>query len=196
MTQATSTLTSGFDALIPTDWKLKREGNYWQVSEPAAGNNLFEISGGLSVAFSLDKPGNTFPFFTSALTGICQVNDALVVAQVNGKAYVAAVEMKTSPGAKGDALKQIESGHLFIQWAAQLLRHHGHCANDYTFFGIVSLKPRNQPRKGTSRRCAELPAPEPSPHGSSYPVFVLVNHPRISIADVVRKLDERHTSPG
>lgn len=190
MTQAAPTLTSCLDALIPADWKLKREGSYWQVSEPGAGNNLFEISGGPSVAFSLDrKEINAFPFWGTALAGVRQVNDALVVAQVDGKAYVAAVEMKTSPGATGDALKQIESGHFFIEWAAQLLRFHGHCANDYTFFGIVSLKPRSQPRKGTSRRCAELPAPRPSPHGSRYPVFVLENHPRASIADFVKQLE-------
>jgi hypothetical protein len=188
MTQATPTLRCRFDALIQPDWKLKREGNYWQLHEPGAGNKLFEIGGGRSVAFSLDrKEINVFPFFGTALAGVHQVNDAVVVAHVDGKAYVAAVEMKTSPGEKRKALKQIESARLFIEWAVQLLHLHGHCANDYTFFGIISLKPRKQPRKGSSRRCAELPMPEASPYGSGYPVFVLENHPRTSIPDLVKK---------
>ena len=186
----TQTLTNSFDALIPDEWKLARNGNLWRVPEPDAGNSLFEVSGGQSIAFSLDKKGSdAFPFFSAALAGVRQVTDALVVAQINGKAYVAAIEMKTSPSAKADALKQIEAGRFFIAWATQLLSFHGHCANDYTFFGIVSLKPRSQPRKGTSRRCAELPAPAPSPHGMRYPVFVLENHPRASIADFVKKLE-------
>lgn len=193
-----TSLCECFNDLIHDDWKLQRTGSFWQIQEPGAGNSLFEIGGGQSVAFSLDKPcSNPFPSFSTALKGVRQVNDAMVIAQVDGHAYVAAVEMKTSRSATDAALQQIESGRLFVEWASNLLLTHGHWTGaSCTFFGIVSLKPRQQPRKGTSRRSAELPDPDYSRHGSGYPVFVLENHPRASVIDLVRKLGHNTKIPG
>jgi hypothetical protein len=108
---------------------------------------------------------------------------------VDGQPYVMAVEMKTSPGQIGDALKQIESGRLFTEWVYGLLRFYGHWKGDaYRFFGVVSLKPRKQVRKGTTARSAELPSPKNSAYGGGYPCFVLENHPRASVAGLVKKL--------
>ena len=45
-----------------------------------------------------------------------------------------------------------------------------------------------RPPKGSSRRTAELPAPIQSTHGGGYPCFILENHPRASIADLVQKI--------
>ncbi len=181
------TLVNSFDTLICSEFKLQRSGNFWRIQEPEAGNSLFEIGGCQSTAFSLDQKGqNVFPFFTFETQGIRQVNDALVVAQVDDKFYVVAIEMKTSTG-ESKALRQIESGRFFIEWAVSVLRFVKACSDDYIFFGVVSFKPRNQPRKSGSRRSAELPIPSVSPHGS-YPVFRLRNHPRTSIIDLVRKL--------
>ena len=136
---------------------------------------------------------NVFPFFSDALNGMKSVNDAIVVAVVGEDTYVVAVEMKTSPGQTGDALKQIESGRLFAAWVRQLLSFYGHwTGGSCKFFGVVSLRPRKQVRKGSTTRSAELPAPIQSTHGGGYPCFVLENHPRVSIADLVKKIMSVH----
>lgn len=180
-----------FEQLIAADWKLPKNGHFLQITEPDAPHALFEITGGPILAFSLDRKGvagGSFPFFSStAPAGVQQVTDAIVIAEVQGQPYVVAVEMKTKRADKSKALQQIESGRCVVAWIDQLLRLHGHSSSAYHFCGIVSLKPRRQERKGTSRRSAELPAPEMSPHGS-YPVFVLENHPRVSILDLTKKL--------
>ncbi|PIF92618.1 hypothetical protein CLU86_3565 [Acidovorax sp. 62] len=185
-----SALVAAFEQLIPPRFALNRAGSYWIVEEARAGNSRFEISGGKSHAFTLDQGGeDVFPFFSTALKGVKSVNDAIIVAIVGKDAYVVAVEMKTSRGQTGDALRQIESGRLFSAWVRQLLSFHGHSAGGpCKFFGVVSLKPRKQVRKGSTTRSAELPAPIPSTHGGGYPCFVLENHPRVSIADLVQKI--------
>jgi hypothetical protein len=185
-----SALVTAFQSLIPSRFVLSRNGSYWVVEEPGAGNSRFEIACGVSQAFTLDQDGlKVFPFFSDALRGLHAVNDAIVVAVVAGETYVVAVEMKTSPGKTADALKQIESGRLFAAWARELLSFHGHWKGGACkFFGVVSLKPRNQVRKGSTSRSAELPIPTMSPHGGRYPCFVLENHPRVSVADLVKKI--------
>ncbi|PJI95430.1 hypothetical protein CLU85_0137 [Acidovorax sp. 69] len=186
-----SALVTAFEQLIPSNFLLTRESGCWIVKEPGAGNSRFEIAGGKSHAFTLDQGGITvFPFFTNAaLKGVKSVNDAIVVAVVGQDTYVVAVELKTSNGKTSEALKQIESGRLFAAWVRQLLSFYGHwTGGPCKFFGVVSLKPRRQPRKGGSRRTAELPIPRQSTHGADYPYFVLENHPRVSIADLVQKI--------
>jgi hypothetical protein len=185
---ARTSLTTCFEQLIPDDWKLERTGNYWSIEEPNAGHSLFEFGGSKSIGFSLDRGSvNAFPFCSAALGGMRKVNDGLIVGQVEGKDYVVAIEMKTSPNKKPEALRQIQSGQLFINWAIELLRLHKHYSGEYAFLGVVSVKPRKQPKKGTSQRSAELPKPESSPYGNQYPIFVLTNHPRTSFTDLVSK---------
>lgn len=180
-------LVAQFDDLIAADWKLPRLGNFWRILEPASKHSLFEVGGSHSVAFTLDQQSDRFPFFSkSAKRGLRQANDAIVVAEVDGKPYVIAVEMKTTARDKPKALKQIESGRHFVSWIEKLLHLHGHWSGQYLFCGIVSLQPRRQIRKGTTRKSAELPSPERSPH-NGYPVFVLQNHPRVSVPDLVKK---------
>lgn len=189
-----SALVTAFERLIPPNFVLTRQGSYWIAVEPGAGNNRFEIAGGKSHAFTLDQEGvNVFPFFSDALKSMKSVNDAIIVAAVGDDTYVVAVEMKTSPSQKGDALKQIESGRLFAAWVRQLLSFYGHWTGGACkFFGVVSLKPRKQIRKGSTTRSAELPVPVQSPHGGGYPCFVLENHPRVSITDLVKKIMAVH----
>lgn len=189
-----SALVTAFEQLIPPNFVLTRQGSYWIAVEPGAGNNRFEIAGGKSHAFTLDQEGvNVFPFFSDALKSMKSVNDAIIVAAVGDDTYVVAVEMKTSTGQKGDALKQIESGRLFAAWARQLLSFYGHWTGGACkFVGVVSLKPRKQIRKGSTTRSAELPVPVQSPHGGGYPCFVLGNHPRVSITDLVKKIMAVH----
>lgn len=188
-----SALVTAFEQLIP-HFVLTRQGGYWIVVEPDAGNSRFEIAGGKSHAFTLDQKGvNVFPFFSGALKGIKSVNDAIVVAAVGDDTYVVAVEMKTSLDQTGDALKQIESGRLLATWIRHLLSFYGHWTGGACkFFGVVSLKPRKQVRKGSTTRSAELPVPVQSPHGGGYPCFVLENHPRVSITDLVKKIMAVH----
>ena len=189
-----SALVTAFERLIPPNFVLTRKGSYWIVVELGAGNNRFEIAGGKSHAFTMDQEGvNVFPFFSNALNGMKSVNDAIIVAAVGDDTYVVAVEMKTSPGQTGDALKQIESGRLLAAWIRQLLSFYGHWkGGSCKFFGVVSLKPRKQVRKGSTTRSAELPVPVQSPHGGGYPCFVLENHPRVSITDLVKKIMAVH----
>lgn len=189
-----SALVTAFEQLIPPCFVLDREGSYWIVEEPRAGNFRFEIAGGKSQAFTLDKSGvNVFPFLTIALQGVRSVNDAIVVAVVGRETYVVAVEMKTSTSHISDALKQIESCRLFIRWIRELLSFYGHWrGGKCKFFGVISLKPRRQVRKGATTRSAELPTP--LLHSSKYSYFVLENHPRVSIVDLVGKLNSTNTS--
>ena len=185
-----SALVTAFEQLITPKFLLTRQGSYWIVEEPRAGNSRFEVAGGKSHAFTLDQDGvHVFPFFSEELKGVKSVNDAIVVAVVEQDTYVVAVEMKTSANKTSEALKQIESGRLFAAWVRQLLSLYGHWTDGpCKFFGVVSLKPRRQPPKGSSRRTAELPSPLQSTHGGGYPYFVLGNHPRVSIADLVQKI--------
>lgn len=189
-----SALITAFQSLIPNSFVLPRNGSYWVVEEPNAGNSQFEIACGVSQAFTLDQERlNVFPFFSEALKGVKSVNDAIVIAWVNDEPYVVAVEMKTSSSKTGDALKQIESGRLLLTWVRALLSFYGHWTGGACkFFGVVSLKPRRQVRKGSSKRSAELPAPIISPHGDGYPYFVLENHPRVSIPDLIKKIMAVH----
>jgi hypothetical protein len=186
-----SVLVQAFEELIPAQFRLAREGDYWIIKEPRAGNSRLEIAGGKSHAFTLDKSGgNVFPFFSDQLKGMKSVNDAIIIAVVGKDTYMIAVEMKT--GKIGDALKQIESGRLFSTWVRQLLSFYGHWKGDSCkFFGVVSLKPRKQERKGSTRRSAELPAPDLK---DGYLYFVLRNHPRASIADLADKIMRTNNS--
>lgn len=183
-------LVTAFQSLIPAGFVLPRSGNYWLVEEPGAPHSRLEIAGGKSQAFTLDRDGlAVFPFFSNALSGVNAVNDAIVVSVIGSDTYVVAIEMKTARSKATVALLQIESGRLFSAWAKGLLSFHGHWAGGpCKFFGVVSLKPRKQVRKGGTARSSKLPSPKPSPHGGGYPYFVLENHPRISIANLVAKV--------
>lgn len=188
MSADASALVTAFQQLVPASFALTRENNYWVLVEPRAPNGRFELSAGQSYGFTLDKPGvDAFPFCSNALKGVKSVNDALVVAKVNDEVYVVAVEMKSSEGQITDAVKQIESGRLFVAWVRQLLSLHGHWhGGACKFFGVVSLKPRSQSRKGTSTRGGVLPAPQTARGG--YPYFVLTNQPRTSVEDLIRRI--------
>lgn len=181
-----SALVTAFQQLVPDSFALERKDNYWVLAEPKAPNSRFELAAGQSHGFTLDKPGiDVFPFCSTALKGVKSVNDALVVAKVNNEVYVVAVEMKSSKGQIQDAVKQIETGRLFAAWIRELLSLHGHWhGGACKFFGVVSLKPRSQSRKGTSTRGAVLPAPAMARAG--YPYFVLTNQPRTSVEDLVK----------
>lgn len=181
-------LVSAFQELIPADFVLGREANYWVLLEPSAPNSRFELSAGKSHGFTLDRPGlDVFRFFSSSLKGVKSVNDAIVIAIVESEVYVVAVEMKSSEDQVGDALKQIETGRLFAAWVRRLLSLHSHWAGGACrFFGVVSLTPRRQERKGTSTRGGKLPAPDKARGG--YPYFVLKNQPRTSVDDLVKRM--------
>lgn len=188
MSAEPSALVTAFQQLIAGDFALARESNYWVVSEPGAPNNRFELAAGQSHGFTLDIDGvKVFPFWTDALAGMKSVNDALVVAKVEDAVYVVAVEMKSSMGQVKNAEKQLETGRLFLAWARQLLSLHGHWRGGACrFFGVISLKPRRQERKGGSTRGAVLPAPQTARGG--YPYFVLTNQPRTSVDDLVKRI--------
>lgn len=187
---------NAFQSLIPAEFVLPRDGNCWRIEEPGAGNSRFEVAGGKSQAFTLDRGGlNVFQFFSSALPGMNMVNDAIVVSVIGDETYVVAIEMKTSRNKVGEALWQIESGRLFVTWVKGLLEFNRHGARTpCKFFGVVSLKPRKQIRKGGTTRSPQLPNPNPSSHGGGYPYFVLENHPRVSILDLVTKVKSGHVS--
>ncbi len=71
-----SALVTAFEQLIPPNFVLVRQGGYWIVEEPGAGNNRFEIAGGKSHAFTMDQEGvNVFPFFSNELNGMKSVNE-------------------------------------------------------------------------------------------------------------------------
>ncbi|QIL78494.1 hypothetical protein G7047_13400 [Diaphorobacter sp. HDW4A] len=183
-----SALSSIFKDIIPEEYKLNNNGGLWVIEEPRAKNNHFEVSAGSSFAFTLDIVGTpAFPHFSDAKKGMKSVNDGIIATTIGEDHYLVAIEMKSSEGSAGDALKQIESARLLLRWIRELLTLHGHWkSGQCKFIGIISLTPRKSPAKGTSRRCAELPTPKHSKYG--YPYFILENHPRISIQDLVTKI--------
>jgi hypothetical protein len=187
MSADASALVTAFQQLVPASFALQRENNYWVLTESQAPNRRFELAAGRSYGFTLDRPGvDAFPFCSNALKGVKSVNDALIVARVNDEVYVVAVEMKSSKGQIPDAVKQIETGRLFAAWVRQLLSLHGHWhGGACKFFGVVSLKPRSQNRKGSSTRGGVLPAPQTARGG--YPYFVLTNQPRTSVEDLIKR---------
>ncbi|SMF94166.1 hypothetical protein SAMN02949497_1473 [Methylomagnum ishizawai] len=181
-------LVSCFQRLIHPDWLLERNGGEWLLRESQAGadqHGLLRISGGPSLAFSLDKPGaDPWPFMKAEqLPGIRKVSDALVLLEKAGQTYVFAIEMKSDNESK--ALRQIHNARLFTHWVLGLLQSHRHWQGDYGFCGIISFAPRRQERRGVTSRAAALPKPTQS-HG--YPVFRLHNHPRLNLMDVLESL--------
>jgi len=178
-------LLEKFEQLIDQDWRLKREGGEWVVSEPGSEHAFLWISGRRSFAFSLDhKMKDPFPFMrpNTQLHGMRSTCDAIVIAVKGDETMVVAIEMKTKESDKAKALKQIESGRRLVEWLSGLFYLHGHGNLSYRFCGIISLKPRRQERKGTtSRRTSPLlPPAETSRNGD--PVYVLKNHPRLNLA--------------
>lgn len=184
-----SGLVGCFERLIHSDWWLKRDKGEWILSESQAkaGQNAeLRIHGGPSLAFSLDKPGaNPWPFLNEAThAGIRSICDALVIIEKDGFACVIAVEMKTKD--EGNAENQIENGRLLLQWLFDLLNIHGHWRTEYQFCGVISFKPRRLERKGTTARTT-FPKPETSRRG--YPIFRLLNHPRLNLIELISHLD-------
>ena len=184
-------LVQVFEQLIAAEWKLERRGSDWLVVEPNSENNLLRVGGGRSFAFSLDQKGrDRFPFMrpNTPLVGVRSTCDAIVVADFDGDYIVVAIEMKTKEADKGDAMKQIEAGRHWLQWIFNLIRMHGHWRNDCRFCSVVSLKPRRQVRKGiTSRRSMPvLPSAESGRCGE--PMFVLKNHPKLNLSDLINAL--------
>ncbi|MFA7241490.1 MAG: hypothetical protein WC091_15365 [Sulfuricellaceae bacterium] len=180
-------LVQCLEDLIDDDWKLERSSNRWLVKElgDKATHNLLEITGGKSIAFSLDKSGNkAFPFMcaNTPLGGMHSVCDAIVIALLNGMPFVVMIEMKSTK--KGDAGKQLQRSRVFMDWIVELLRINGHCSAKPKACGVISFKPRQQERKGTTTHAS---MPEPG-LVDGLPVFQLKNHPRINLVDLVDAL--------
>lgn len=182
-----------FTDVVCPSWVLEKEGSYAKVLESDPGSNNKEVlMGGCSLlAFSLDKSGgNPFPFIKSDATkkGMRSVCDAMVVAKYNDETYFIAMDMKSNQ--EGKAKKQIESARLLFNWLLNLAKIHGHWPHSDVngkFVGIINLAPRNQVRKGLTRRSAEIPSPEISGF-SDYPLFRLKNHPKINVPLLLDKL--------
>ena len=166
-----SELVRCFEQLIHPEWLLERQGGEWLLRESQARGNqhsLLRIQGGPSLAFSLDKSGSDpWPFLGDKLPGIRKVSDAIVLTQKQDRAYVIAIEMKSRDESK--ASQQIHNARLFIDWLFKLLETRRHWQGRYEFCGIISFRPRNQERRGTTARAADLPKPSLKPGLSSIP---------------------------
>lgn len=169
-----------FNSLIQDDWKLPREGAFWMVREAnQTSNPLLKISGASSTCFSLDKSGAKPWPFLKALEGVLKVCDGIVVTQINERAYVVAIEMKSGNTSK--AGKQIHSAWLFTEWLRGLLKLHGHWESDWSFCGIVSSTPRRQERKGGTRHEPPLQVYRDP---KKYPLVHLRNQQKLNLIDL------------
>lgn len=180
-------LVQCLEDLIDNDWMLERSSSRWLVKESGnkSTHNLLEVTGGKSIAFSLDRPGsNAFPFMrpNTRLGGMRSVCDAIVIALLDGMPLVVMIEMKSTK--KGDAEMQIQRTRAFMGWIVELLRINGHCAAKLKMCGVISFKPRQQERKGTTSH-ASMPKPC---FKNDLPVFQLKNHPRINLVDIASAL--------
>ena len=196
-----TSLVQCFDKLICPDWKLPRSGNNssWVLTEAqnqkSQGKNCqIEIFGGPSVAFSLDQSeADPWPFLKeTGMKGMRKVCDALIIVhkkdELNKQAerhYVIALEMKST--SKREAVKQIASSRLLMDWLIGLLKLHRHWNGGYKFCGVISLTPRNQERRGGTARKTPLPTPELNNWG--YPVFHLDNHRRLDLVELISAIE-------
>lgn len=180
---------NAFRSVIDQKWWLSQNSSYWVVVESNKGSNnkVVHIGGCTSLGFSLEKAAiKTFPYFAAA-KGMNSVADAMVVAQHEDETYYCVMDLKS--GKPDGAADQIETARMFFAWSLELAKHHGHCGNGHElnkrFFGVINMAPRNQPRKGLSRRSAEIPPPIKSPFGN-YPLFMLKNHPKVSLPEMIK----------
>ena len=174
-------LVNAFHSLIHHNWKLKQKGGVWLVEEnnPGANNTSLQVSAGRSFAFSLDKAGTApFPFMQPTLKGMHSVCDGIFVSAVSTAPLVMFVELKSSKS--GEAQKQIYRSKIFIEWLISLLQFNGHTRETPQYYGVVTLVPRRQVRKGTTSR--ELPAPDRS---KGFPIWELSNRAQINLIDFV-----------
>lgn|GEM_PF-6366302 len=184
-------LVQCIDKLIDDNWKLCQSGGRWQLKESnkEATNTLLEISGGQSVAFSLDRSGtDAFPFMrhNTVLSGMRSACDAIVVSRFKkGEPYVFLIEMKSND--EGSAIKQLRRSKLLWCWIENLLRMNGHCADNPTVCGVISFAPRKQERKGVTAKKSELPKPK---NINGMHVFRLKNHPNIRLESLVKALHD------
>lgn len=182
-----------FKSIIHEKFKLEQEKGCWLVKELNKNSNNCEIrvGGCRTFAFSLDVQGvDAFPIFTQSESGIRDVVDAILVVEYDGKCYIIALEMKSSKKGLQKAYKQIANAHIFIRWVTELLKLHMRDSfhQNFTFLGVVSLPPRKQPAKGTTRRCAEINMPKKV---QEIDIFVLNNHPKIAVVNLINKIKER-----
>ena len=203
-----SSLVQCFEKLIHPEWKLPRssESSAWVLTEAQNQNSLgkncqIEIFGGPSFAFSLDQlKADPWPFLNEAgMKGMRKVCDALIVVHKKDEGYkqaernyVIALEMKST--SEGEAVKQIASSRLLMDWLIGLLKLHRHWNGDCKFCGVISFTPRNQERKGVADRKGNTakkmsPLPQPKLSQSGYPVFCLNNHPRLDIVELISAID-------
>lgn len=182
-------LVSQLDKLIEDSIRLERNGAEWCLHEssPRATHTLLRLRGGPALAFSLDIPGkDLFPFFKAGtpLAGMRSVCDAFAVVQVQDRALIMAIEMKSSSSGEADAKRQLSRAKCFIEWLIDSLTLNGHWYGTWDFCGIISLKPRRQERKGATSR-TQLPSPK---EHAGFKFFVLENHPVLDLLTLAHAL--------
>ncbi|MDK2123697.1 hypothetical protein [Parachitinimonas caeni] len=185
------TLIEALEQVIDSCWKLERVGSEWLMQEPNSTHSELRITAGKSFGFSLDKSGNNaFPLFkqNSPLEGMNKKCDGIIVTESGQRTDVILIEMKAGKNAAKEAAKQIESANLLIQWLLGLLDLYEHFTGQVTVIGVVSLKPRKTPNRGTTKLSSgEIPKPGKSPSG--IPLFVLQNHPKLKTRELLKHLE-------
>ncbi|MCK9395919.1 MAG: hypothetical protein M0Q44_10045 [Methylobacter sp.] len=120
----------------------------------------FKIKDSESIAcFSFDKDKQSgsdtvFPFFNSAVKGLCTKNDYILVHQKGSQVYVFLIELKSKNN--GEYLKQLRAGKLFFQFVIDRIRlcnsdFEGLDKDDFHYKGILFKIDRGIPEKGISR---------------------------------------------
>lgn len=173
-------LVDTFNELIHDDWKLPREGAFWMIREAnSTSNPLLKVTGALATGFTLDKSGvKPWPFL-KALEGMQKVCDGIIITEIDSRAYVVAIEMKSGNISK--AGKQIHSTWLLIEWLKGLLKLHDHWDKNWCFCGVISSTPRKQERKGVSRHESPFQVYRDP---KKYPTVHLRNQQKLNLIDL------------
>lgn len=178
-------LVDKFNELIQDDWKLHREGAYLIVRESnQTSNPLLKVTGSKAIGFSLDKSGAKPWPFLKPLEGIQKVCDGIIVTEIERRAYIFAIEMKSGNTTK--AGKQIHNTWLLVEWFKGLLRLHNHWNKDWCFCGVISSTPRRQERKGTSRH---VPPMQVLRDPKKYTTIHLMNQQKLNLVDLNNALE-------
>jgi hypothetical protein len=179
-------LVSAFRELIHDDYRLPQAAGQWVIQETGAltQNPEVHIAAGAALGFTLDRGGkNPLAFIkeNTALVGMRSFCDAVLVCNTESVPVVLLLEMKSKNA--GKARQQILRSKKLVEWLLGLLILNDHCRETPRFMAVISKGTRNQERKGTSVRRAQLPAPDDI---DGMPCWTVMNRRVLHVVDLLK----------
>lgn len=155
-----SEIVDKFKEAIHTSFQIGAKDGTIRLDEnnKSAKNRGFRIGANLRhLAFSLDRrrpKGDVHPVFTvinPSCPGICSVADAIIICEdIDSKDNPIAFVVELKSGHLGNAIKQVRSSKVFLDWLVELFKIHHTYRGTVKVFGLV-VSARKTPAKGTTR---------------------------------------------